>query len=164
MRSNSARHIAFGGMFAAVAMVIMNFGSLIPVATFVCPMLCMMILAFVRKMCGQRIAWAWYGAVAILSLIMAPDKEAAAVFAFLGFYPIVKIKLDKIRFGFAVKLTLFNVLILLMYALLIHLFGMAQIAAEYREMGIAMTAVMLILGNVAFFLLDHVLSRFSRIT
>ena len=164
MRSNSARHIAFGGMFAAVAMVIMNLGSLIPVATFVCPMLCMMILAFVRKMCGQRIAWAWYGAVAILSLIMAPDKEAAAVFAFLGFYPIVKIKLDKIRFGFAVKLTLFNVLILLMYALLIHLFGMAQIAAEYREMGIAMTAVMLILGNVAFFLLDHVLSRFSRIT
>ena len=164
MRSNSARHIAFGGMFAAVAMVIMNFGSLIPVATFVCPMLCMMILAFVRKMCGQRIAWAWYGAVAILTLIMAPDKEAAAVFAFLGFYPIVKIKLDKIPFGFAVKLTLFNVLILLMYALLIHLFGMAQIAAEYREMGIAMTAVMLILGNVAFFLLDHVLSRFSRIT
>ena len=164
MRSNSARHIAFGGMFAAVAMVIMNLGSLIPVATFVCPMLCMMILAFVRKMCGQRIAWAWYGAVAILSLIMAPDKEAAAVFVFLGFYPIVKIKLDKIRFGFAVKLTLFNVLILLMYALLIHLFGMAQIAAEYREMGIAMTAIMLILGNVAFFLLDHVLSRFSRIT
>ena len=164
MRSNSARHIAFGGMFAAVAMVIMNLGSLIPVATFVCPMLCMMILAFVRKMCGQRIAWAWYGAVAILSLIMAPDKEAAAVFAFLGFYPIVKIKLDKIPFGFAVKLTLFNVLILLMYALLIHLFGMAQIAAEYREMGIAMTAVMLILGNVAFFLLDHDLSRFSRIT
>ena len=151
-------------MFAAVAMVIMNLGSLIPVATFVCPMLCMMILAFVRKMCGQRIAWAWYGAVAILSLIMAPDKEAAAVFAFLGFYPIVKIKLDKIRFGFAVKLTLFNVLILLMYALLIHLFGMAQIAAEYREMGIAMTAAMLILGNVAFLLLDHLLSRFSRIT
>lgn len=164
MRSNSARHIAFGGMFAAVAMVIMNLGSLIPVATFVCPMLCMMILAFVRKMCGQRIAWAWYGAVAILSLIMAPDKEAAAVFVFLGFYPIVKLKLDKIRFGFAVKLTLFNALILLMYALLIHLFGMAQIAAEYREMGIAMTAIMLILGNVAFFLLDHVLSRFSRIT
>ena len=164
MRSSSARHIAFGGMFAAVAMVIMNLGSLIPVATFVCPMLCMMVLAFVRKMCGQRIAWAWYGAVAILSLIMAPDKEAAAVFAFLGFYPIVKIKLDKIRFGFAVKLTLFNVLILLIYALLIHLFGMAQIAAEYREMGIAMTAIMLILGNVAFFLLDHVLSRFSRIT
>ena len=124
----------------------------------------MMIVAFVRKMCGQRIAWAWYGAVAIFSLIMAPDKEAAAVFAFLGIYPIVKIKLDKIRFGFAVKLTLFNVLILLMYALLIHLFGMAQIAAEYREMGIAMTAIMLILGNVAFFLLDHVLSRFSRIT
>ena len=43
----------------------------------------------VLKTCGVRIAWAWYGAVAILSLLLAPDKEAAAVFAFLGYYPIV---------------------------------------------------------------------------
>jgi hypothetical protein len=159
----SARHIAFGGMFAAVAMVVMNLGGLIPVATFVCPMICMLILAFVLKICGRRIAWAWYGAVAILSLIMAPDKEAAAVFAFLGFYPILKGKLDRMRFGYFLKFALFNMLILLMYGLLIHLLGMAQIADEYREMGIVMTAVMLVLGNVTFFLLDKVLTRFSKI-
>ena len=163
MRSSKARHIAFGGMFAAVALVIMSLGGLIPVATFVCPMLCMLILAFVTKMCGVRIGWAWYGAVAILSLIMAPDKEAAAVFVFLGFYPIVKSRLDRKKFGLVYKLLLFNVLVLLMYTLLIHLFGMGQLAAEYREMGIAMTALTLILGNVTFFLLDNVLSRFSRI-
>jgi len=163
MRSSKARHIAFGGMFAAVALVIMSLGGLIPVATFVCPMLCMLILAFVTKMCGVRIGWAWYGAVAILSLIMAPDKEAAAVFVFLGFYPIVKSRLDRKKFGLVYKLLLFNVLVLLMYTLLIHLFGMGQLAAEYREMGIAMTMLTLILGNVTFFLLDIVLSRFSRI-
>ncbi len=163
MRNPGARHIAFGGMFAAVAVVIMDLGTVIPLATFVCPMLCMLILAFVMKMCGRRIAWAWYGAVAILSLLMAPDKEAAAVFSFLGFYPILKGNLDRMRFGFAAKLALFNGLILLMYGLLIHLFGMARIAAEYREMGIAMTVLMLVLGNVTFFLLDKVLSRFSKI-
>ncbi len=163
MRSSPARKIAFGGMFAAVAMVIMNLGGLIPVATFVCPMLCMLILAFVLKMCGERIGWAWYGAVAILSLIMAPDKEAAAVFAFLGFYPIVKPKLDGIRFGFLWKLLLFNALILVMYAMLIHLLGMAQIRAEYRELGTAMTIVLLIIGNVTFVLLDKVLTWFSKI-
>lgn len=163
MRSSPARKVAFGGMFAAVAMVIMNLGSLIPVATFVCPMFCMLILAFVLKMCGERIGWAWYGAVAILSVIMAPDKEAAAVFAFLGFYPIVKPKLERIQFGFLWKLLLFNALILAMYGLLIHLFGMAQIAAEYRELGTVMTIVMLILGNLTFFLLDKVLTRLSKI-
>ena len=163
MRNTPARKIAFGGMFAALAMVIMNLGSLIPVANFVCPMLCMLILAFVTRMCGNRIGWAWYGAVAILSLLMAPDKEAAAVFAFLGFYPIIKPWMDRMKMAPVAKLLVFNALILLMYWLLIHLFGMAQIAAEYRELGRVMTALMLVLGNVTFFLLDKVLTRFSRI-
>ena len=79
---------------AALAVVIMSLGTLIPVATFVCPVLCMLILQLVLKLCGSRIAWAWYGAVAILSLLMAPDKEAAAVFLFLGYYPVVKPRMD----------------------------------------------------------------------
>ena len=158
-----ARKIAFGGMFAAVAMVVMNLGSLIPVATFVCPMLCMLLLAFVTKMCGNRIGWAWYGAVSILSVLMAPDKEAAAVFLFLGFYPIVKPRFDKFRFPTISKLLLFNVLILIMYGLLIRLLGMERIAAEYEELGTVLTVVMLALGNLVFYLLDVVLARFARI-
>ena len=163
MRNTPAKQIAFGGVFAALALVIMNLGSLIPVATYVCPMLCMLILAFVTKMCGNRIGWAWYGAVAILSCLMAPDKEAAAVFVFLGFYPILKPRFDRLRFPLIPKLMLFNVLILVMYWLLLHLFGMEQIAAELEEMGKILAAVMLLLGNLIFLLLDFALNRFSRI-
>ena len=158
-----ARKIAFGGMFAALAVVIMSLGGLIPVATFACPMLCMLLLAFVTKMCGSRIGWAWYGAVAALSLLLGPDKEAAAVFAFVGFYPIVKPRFDRLRFGMIAKLALFNVLILTMYWLLIRLLGMEQIGAEFAEVGTVMTAVMLLMGNVIFLLLDRVLTRFARI-
>ena len=146
---------------AALALVIMNLGSLIPVATYVCPMLCMLILGFVCRICGSRIGWAWYGAVAILSVLMAPDKEAAAVFVFLGFYPIVKPRFDRLRFPLIPKLLLFNVLILAMYWLLLHLLGMEQIAAEFAEMGKILTAAMLLMGNLIFYLTDVVLSRFS---
>ena len=158
-----ARKIAFGGMFAALAVVIMSLGGLIPVATFTCPMLCMLLLAFVTKMCGSRIGWAWYGAVAVLSLLFGPDKEAASVFAFLGFYPIVKPWFDRLRFAVLPKLIVFNVLILTMYGLLIRLLGMNQIAVEFAELGQALTLVMLLLGNVIFLLLDRVLTRFSKI-
>ena len=158
-----ARKIAFGGMFAALAVVIMSLGGLIPVATFTCPMLCMLLLAFVTRMCGNRIGWAWYGAVAVLSLLLGPDKEAASVFVFLGFYPIVKPRFDRLRISLIPKLVLFNVLISVMYALLIRLFGMSQIAAEFVEIGRVLTVVMLLLGNVIFLLLDRVLTRFSRI-
>ena len=162
MRTRS-RKVALGGMMAALAVVIMCLGGLIPVATFVCPMLCMLLLSFVNRMCGNRIGWAWYGAVAILSLLMGPDKEAAAVFVFLGYYPIVKPALERMKLGLALKLVFFNVVILVMYGLLIRLFGMTQIALEYRELGMVMTAVMLVLGNVTFLLIDKVLSRFSKI-
>lgn len=162
MRNTPAKQIAFGGVFAALALVIMNLGSLIPVATYVCPMLCMLILAFVTKMCGDRIGWAWYGAVAILSCLMAPDKEAAAVFVFLGFYPILKPRFDRMRFPIIPKLLFFNVLILMMYWLLLKLLGMDQIAAEFAEMGKVLTAVMLLMGNLVFYMTDVALSRFAR--
>ena len=158
-----ARKIAFGGMMAALAVVIMSLGGLIPVATFTCPMLCMLLLAFATKMCGNRIGWAWYGAVAFLSILFGPDKEAAAVFAFLGFYPIVKPKFDQLRFHWIPKLLLFNALILVMYWLLIRLLGMDQIADEFAEVGQVLTWVMLLMGNVIFLLLDRVLTRFAKI-
>ena len=155
--------MALGGVLAALAVVVMCLGTIIPVATYVCPMLCALLLQVVLKTCGVRIAWAWYGAVAILSLLLAPDKEAAAVFAFLGYYPIVKPRLDKTRLRWLWKGLLFNAVILVLYWLLIHLMGMDALAEEFAEAGAVMTAVMLLLGNVIFFLLDKVLSkRFRR--
>ena len=152
-----AANVALGGVMAALAMVVMSMGTLIPVATYVCPMLCAVLLQMVLKICGQRIAWAWYGAVAILSLLLAPDKEAAAVFAFLGYYPIVKPKLDRLKGKWLWKILLFNVSTLVMYWLLMHIFGLDQIALDFEEMGAVMTVIMLILGNVTFFLLDRLL-------
>lgn len=154
-----ARAVALGGVLAAAACVVMCMGGLIPVATYVCPMLCAMLLQIVLRSCGGRIAWAWYAVVAVLSLLLGPDKEAAAVFVFLGYYPIVKPKLDRLPLNWLWKLLLFNAACGVMYGLLIYVFGMAQIASEFQELGYAMLAVMLVLGNVTFFLLDRLLGR-----
>ena len=154
--------IALGGVLAALAVVIMSLGTLIPVATYVCPMVSMLILQLVRKRCGSRIAWAWYGTVSILSLLMAPDKEAAAVFLALGYYPILKPKLDRRKGKWLWKLLFFNAVTLLAYWLMMHLLGFDQITAEFAEMGIVLTAVMLLLGNVTFILLDQLLEKKFR--
>ncbi|MBO4937883.1 MAG: hypothetical protein J6C98_02615 [Oscillospiraceae bacterium] len=159
MRNNQARVIALGGMMAAVAVVIMCLGGMIPLATFICPILCIMLEQFVLQMCGSRIGWAWYGAVAILSVLTGPDKEAAAVFAVLGYYPMLKPCLDRMKLGLLVKVLLFNAVIVLMYWVLIRLLGMDQIVSDYEQLGEAMTAVMLILGNMTFFMLDKVLGK-----
>lgn len=154
--------MALGGVLGALAVVIMCLGTLIPVGTYACPMLCAVVLQMVLKTCGSRIAWAWYGAVALLGLLLAPDKEAAAVFVFLGYYPIVKPKLDRKKLPWLWKGLLFNASVLALYWLLLRLFGMEQLVSEFRELGAAMTAVLLILGNVTFFLLDKLLGMKPR--
>ena len=156
--TKNAASIALGGVLASLTVTITCLGGLIPAATFVCPMISMLILSVVLKRCGGRIAWAWYSAVAILSVLLSPDKEAAAVFTFLGYYPIIKPMLDKLPLLWLWKLLLFNAAVLLMYWLLMHIFGMAQIMQEFDEMGKAMTFVTLLMGNATFFLLDRLLS------
>lgn len=157
-----AANMALGGVLGALAVVIMCLGTLIPVGTYACPMVCAMVLQMVLKTCGSRIAWAWYGAVALLGLLLAPDKEAAAVFVFLGYYPIVKPKLDRKKLPWLWKGLLFNASVLALYWLLLRLFGMEQLVSEFQELGAAMTVVLLILGNVTFFLLDKLLGMKPR--
>ena len=162
-KKTPAYSVALGGVLAALGVVVMCLGTLIPVATFLCPMVCMILAQVVMKTCGGKMGWAWYGAVAVLSLLLSPDKEAAAVFAALGYYPMVKPRLEKRKLPWLWKGLLFNAVILALYWLLIHLFGLDALAEEFAEAGRVMTVVMLILGKVTFFLLDRVLSkRFRR--
>ena len=158
-KRNSAYAVALGGVLAALAVVIMCLGTLIPVATFICPMVCILLAQLVLKTCGARYGWAWYGAVAVLSLLLSSDKEAAAVFAALGYYPMVKPRLERRKWPWLWKGLLFNAVILALYWLLIHLLGMDALAEEFAEAGAVMTAVMLLLGNAVFFLLDILLNK-----
>lgn len=157
MRRGAAGEIAFGGVMAALAVSIQSFGTLIPVMTFLCPVICMLILSVVLTRCGKRIAWAWYGTVSILGAILAPDKEAAALFLFLGYYPIIKPWLDSLRLRVIWKALLFYCTIGVMYVLLIFILGMESILTEFRAAGIALGAVCLALGGLVFFLVDYLL-------
>ena len=162
-RRNSSFAPALGGVLASLAVVIMCMGTLIPMATFACPMLCVLLLAVYYKKCGSRMAWVWYCAVAILSLLMAPDKEAAALFAFLGYYPILKPRMDRLPLRWLWKGLLFNAAICVMYFLLLNVLGMAELAAEFSETGGIVLGLTLLLGNVTFFLMDRLLSVRFRI-
>ncbi len=161
-RVNRSAPIALGGVLAALAVVIMALGGMIPLSTFVCPVLAMLLLRVIIGRCSARVAWAWYGAVAFLSALLSPDKEAAAVFIFLGYYPILKPKLDKLPLKWLWKLLLFNIAILSMYALLMYIFGMTEVIEEFAELGTVMTLVTLALGNATFILLDNLLGKHLR--
>ena len=162
MRSNRAKQIAIGGVLAAVAVVIMCLGGLIPIATYVCPMLCTMTQFLVLRFCDKKISWAWFAVVAFLSLLFGPDKEAVLVFVAIGYYPLIKQKIEMLKLPGLVKILYFSGSVLTCYGVMIYLFGMQQIVAENEQLGLVGLAFLLLLGNVAFLMLDNFLSILSR--
>lgn len=161
MRS-AAHSISLGGILAALAVVLMSLGGLIPIATYVCPMLCMILLLVVIVSTNTRIAWAWYIAVALLSVLLSPDKEAAGVFVALGYYPMIRPKLESLPGKWLWKLLLFNGAILSLYAIFMYVISMQELLTEFTELGIIGSAFTLVLGNVCFLLLDLTIKQFYR--
>ncbi|MGN0185831.1 MAG: hypothetical protein ACI4AL_11985 [Aristaeellaceae bacterium] len=156
-----SRKMALTGMLCALAVVIMMLGGVIPLATFCCPALAGLMLIPVFVECGEKLSWCAYAAIAALSLILCPDKEAALLFAFIGYYPILRWRLDQLRSSLlrvVAKLGVFNLAVIAMYALSILVLQMDQILREYQEMGLALTVACLLVGNVTLLLYDRLIA------
>jgi len=162
----NSKKIALTGVLCALAAVVMMMGGLIPLATFCCPAIAALVLIPIFVECGERLSWGAYIAIAALALMLCPDKEAAALFVFLGYYPVLKWRLEQIRrkpLRIIAKLGIFNVAVGLAYLLLIFLFQMEQLLREYAEMGLALTAACLLLGNITLLLYDRLLGIFTAL-
>lgn len=158
MRRTQTKQVALGGMLTAVSLTIMYLGGMIPLATYICPMLCIFTQYVIFRMCGKKIAWCCYVAVSILGFLIAPDKEAAAVFVLLGYYPMLKPILEKSPLRWFFKLLLFNGAIAALYGIFLRVMGLSQISEEFAGFGIVSLGIMLVLGNVTFLLMDKLLT------
>jgi hypothetical protein len=160
--ARQSQKMAFGGMMTAVAVVIMSLGSLIPVNTYVCPVLCILITRLVMGRCGRQTAWCYYMAAALLSLLLAPDREAALVYLFLGYYPLIRHRFAGIRphwLSQGAKLLFFTASGALVYGLLTAVMGVEAVLGEYTGPGLWLLAVTVILWDVMLLMVDRLLGR-----
>ena len=158
-----SREIALCSMLNALAVVLMNLGSLVPLATFCTPLLAMLVLLPVLEEYGARMGWAAWVSVSILSLLLVTDRETALVYVFFGWYPMVRPKVAAIKskvLRFGVKLLICNGLIFTLYGLVLRLMGLT---ADLLDSTRLMNALLLILGNLVFFLTDLVLQRMTLV-
>ena len=158
------KRMALCGVTAALAVVVMALGGVIPLAAYCCPVLAAVILTVVVELCGRRLAWAWYIAVAVLSCLTCADPECAGLFVCLGHYPIWKRGLDCIRpapLRWGAKLVVFNLALALLYAALVFLLGLDQLGIQGQPLWLP--AAWVVLGNLTFWLTDVVLTRLSRL-
>lgn len=158
MRKQS-RRMALCGMMVALSVTVMMMGGVIPLATFCSPAIAGLTLLPVMLECGRKWALSAYVAIAALSLMLSPDKESALLFAFLGYYPVLKVTLDKIRPPLRViaKLGVFNLAAGAMMLSIAFVFNMQHIVQEYAGMGAAMTAAFVVIANITMLLYDRML-------
>jgi hypothetical protein len=159
--------MAVSGMMVALGTVVMLLGGVIPVATFCCPVAAGLTLIPLTLDCGRAHALSGWIAISLLSIMLCPDKEAALLFAFLGWYPVMKWPLDaRLRHKWLrrlVKLTLWNLCIGAMYALVFYVLRLDQMLADYQDMTCAMAMLMLLLGDVTMALYDYALVGYAKI-
>lgn len=152
---------ALGGMLAALSVVFMFMTGLIPFLTYAMPAICGALLILLVVEANAKWALGVYGAVSVLALLLAPDKEAAVMYvAFFGYYPVVKSFFEgrcSKAVGWILKFLLFNIAIILAYVVIIYVFNIPL--DEMEEFGKMAVPVLLGMGNIVFLVYDIALTR-----
>ena len=88
-KRGAAARMALCGVLAALAVALMFLDGTVPFASIACPVLASLVLIPVYCECGWKWGLLWYAAVAALGALLAPEKEAAVLFVFFGYYPML---------------------------------------------------------------------------
>lgn len=157
--ANMSSRVALGGIVAALCIVIMFLTGVLPALYIAAPMAAGLLMIILVEEVSVGWAWLTYLAVSLLSLMVTFDKEAALMFIlFFGYYPMLRINLEKIRFRIlkiVCKYLLFNLFLAVDFLATVYVLGLPT----YDDTGPVMFTVLFVAFNVVFLLYDKVLAR-----
>lgn len=148
-----SKEIALAGMLSALAVVILFLGSMIELLDLSAAALATLVVMVAVIDLGNGKAVAVYLVSAILSVLMFPKTASIVFAAFVGYYPVLKVYLDKIRpkvLQYVVKLVLFNIFL---GGILWITEGLLGLGTDWGSLGKAL----FLLGNVTFVIYDFAL-------
>ena len=161
MRQQS-RKVALCGVLCGLAVVVLLLGGLFSLAVYCAPLLAMAVLLPVLEEYGPGTAGAAYGAVAILALLLVPDRETALVYVFFGWYPLLRPRifaLPSLPVRLVCRLGVCGLSMFLLYGVAIRLLGLTAVTEELG--GGWLTAALAVMGCAVFLLLDLALGRLT---
>lgn len=152
-----SRKIAMCSLLAALAVVILSLGGVIPLAGISCPMLAM--LCMLPAVCeyGAGAGLLQFTASALLGVLLCADQEASLLYVFLGWYPALRPRLEKLPriLGLLVKTGIFCAALTAMYTVILRLLKLEAVVAEFAGYSAPAVAGLLALGCFTFLLYDR---------
>lgn len=160
------KELALCSVLAAIAVVLLCIGGVIPIAFYLCPILASAAILIARESCRKSYVIICFIVSAILGIMLCPDKECAITYAFLGWYPLVQPRINKIN-NKIIRIIIKGMILIgtmgTMYALLFFVIGFFPDVEEIKTAGIIMTAITCVLGVVLFFMYDRMLVIVAKI-
>lgn len=156
-----SRKVAFGGIIAALSLVLMLLTGVLPFGTYALPCFAGILLTAIVIEFGVPWALGVYAGVSVLSFLLVSDKEAALYYVLiLGIYPILKSFFERIRvrwLSFILKLGYFNAVAVAAFYISIYLLGVP--VESFSLFGVNMPILFLVLGNAVFIVYDVCITR-----
>lgn len=156
-----SRKVAFGGIIAALSLVLMLLTGVLPFGTYALPCFAGILLTAIVIEFGIPWALGVYAGVSVLSFLLVSDKEAALYYTLvLGIYPILKSFFERIKkkwLSIVLKLLYFNAVAVAAFYISIYLLSVP--IESFSLFGVNMPILFLILGNVVFIAYDICVTR-----
>lgn len=165
-KSRKSFSLAVSGVFTAFSIVFMLIANVIPTLSMVAPSFASLFVFVVLAECGTTIAVMLYIAISLLGMILVPDKTIVLWFILLfGHYPLLKVKIEQCKsklWAYVIKFLLLNSLLAVTIALFHLVFPVASGSEELETLGIWMLLIYIVLGQVAFFFYDRLLTNLLK--
>lgn len=158
MRNKIAFRIALGGVISSISVFMMFCSGIFPMLDYTIPTFTgfLMVIMIVEV----NAAWAFmtYVAVSLLAVLITPNLQVSLLFImFMGYYPILKFYLDKMKARLAaniIKLAVFNIAVISFYLLFQYVFMTEDLLEGMERFGKYAALVLLLMANAFFFLYD----------
>ena len=155
--NTSIKKLTRSALAVALGFVVLYISSLIPTGRIALAAIAGLLSAAILMSCGAYYSFAVFIVTAGLGLLILPQKSPAILYAvFLGYYPIIKSYLERIRktaLEWIIKLIIFNIVFLAIWLLSKELITVE--AALLPGVWAAFQAA----GNIVFVMYDIILSK-----
>ena len=159
-RSERTKKIAICAMLSALGVVVLYLGSIVEVLDISMAVIASVFVIFAVIEYGGVAPWTIFFVTGILSTILLPNKLPAVMYLlFLGFYPIIKEKTERLKnrvLQWAIKESVFNVCLILI--MLISRYFLYNSVSAIRGI-LVFEAVFFLLANGTFVIYDIALTR-----
>lgn len=167
MRDKLAFRIALGGVISAVCLLAMFCTGFLPMLDYTIPTFAGFLMVVMIVETNAKWAFTTYAAVSALCLLITPNYQASLLFIiFMGYYPILKIYLDKIKsraVSWCVKYAVFNVAIIIFYLLFQYVFMSEEMTDGMESFGKYAVYVLWGAANVFFLIYDRLLGQLTEL-